>query len=147
MKSPQQRRSVPSWARPQPLTQITREPSYLAWWHPLRTPLYCPLMFLKRTFHGHPWWAKQCAVCLHIYTAHFIIILVFLCTSPQLFPQVSNIPLRYSLSTNNYISFFTEKTENASSFLILSNYQVLTAWDFLCATTYPCSCFCIMRQS
>lgn len=54
------------------------------------------------------------------------------------FPRVSDIaPLYYSLSTNDFLSFLTEKTEGASPLLTVSNYPILTALGFVCIITYP----------
>ena len=130
--------------------KITRESCYLAWCPPLRTPLQCPFVYLKRTFHGHSLWTEH-LLCISTYAAHLITILISLFITP-LPPQPWFLKspvslLRYSLSTNDCISFLAGKTEGASPFLIFSSDHVLTAIDFLYGTTYPCSCFCVRRKS
>lgn len=86
--------------------EITRESCYLAWCPPLRTPLQCPFVYLKRTFHGHSLWTEH-LLCISTYAAHLITILISLFWTPlPPHPCLLKSPvllLRYSLFTNDYL--------------------------------------------
>lgn len=86
--------------------EITRESCYLAWCPPLRTPLQCPFVYLKRTFHGHSLWTEH-LLCISTYAAYLITILISLFLTPLLphpcLPKSPVLLLRYSLFTNDYL--------------------------------------------
>lgn len=120
----------------QPPTQLTREPCYLAWCPPPRTPLRCPFIYLKRIFHRHPLWAEHCAVYLSKYCPfhHYFDFSLF-CSPTAMLPQVFN---------------FAQTLLTVSSFLDWKDWRCLTFPPFkqlpcshclrFSKTTYPLLC-------